>query len=81
MMLSMAGEEITTQEAANLLRISQLRLCKLLDAGTIPHHIVGADRHVRLKDVLAYRQRRANTRREKLDELTRLSEELPGGYR
>jgi hypothetical protein len=36
---------------------------------------------VLIEDVLSYRERRAVTRREHLDELTRLSEELEGGYR
>jgi hypothetical protein len=35
---------------------------------------------VLIQDVLDYRERRAAERREKLDELARLSEELPGGY-
>jgi hypothetical protein len=36
---------------------------------------------VRIEDILEHRERRADTRREKLAELTRLSEQLPGGYR
>lgn len=75
------GKELTTQEAADLLHISRPHLVKLLDEGTIPHYKVGTHRRVRLEDVLDYRERRASTRREKLDELTRLSEELEGGYR
>ena len=34
----------------------------------------------RIENVPDYRDRRASVRREKLDELTRLSEELEGGY-
>jgi excisionase family DNA binding protein len=75
------GKELTTQEAADLLHVSRPHLVKLLDDGTIPHHRVGTHRRVRIEDVLDYRQQRAVTRHEKLDELTRLSEELPGGYR
>jgi excisionase family DNA binding protein len=75
------GSELTTQEAADLLHVSRPHLVKLLDEGTIPHHKVGTHRRVLIEDVLEYRQRRAGTRREKLDELTRLSEELEGGYR
>jgi excisionase family DNA binding protein len=81
MMQWMARDELTAQEAADLLHVSEPHLVKLLDAGTLPHRQVGTDRHVRLKDALAYREQRAETRREKLDELTHLSEELPGGYR
>jgi excisionase family DNA binding protein len=75
------GKELTTQEAADLLHVSRPHLVKLLDAGTIPHHKVGTHRRVRIEDVLDYREQRARTRRQKLDDLTRLSEELEGGYR
>ncbi len=75
------GKELTTQEAADLLHVSRPHLVKLLDDGIIPHYKVGTHRRVRIEDVLDYRELRASTRREKLDELTRLSEELEGGYR
>jgi excisionase family DNA binding protein len=75
------GQELTTQEAADLLHVSRPHLVKLLDEGTIPHYKVGTHRRVRIEDVLEHRELRAGNRREKLDELTRLSEQLPGGYR
>jgi excisionase family DNA binding protein len=75
------GNELTTQEAADLLHVSRPHVVKLLDDGTIPHYKVGTHRRVRIEDILDHRERRASTRREKLDELTRLSEELAGGYR
>jgi excisionase family DNA binding protein len=75
------SKELTTQEAAELLHVSRPHLIKLLDEGVIPHHRVGTHRRILIEDVLSYREQRAQTRREKLDELTRISEELPGGYR
>jgi excisionase family DNA binding protein len=75
------GKELTTQEAAGLLHVSRPHLIKLLDQDAIPHHKVGTHRRVRIDDVLAYRSKRDTTRREKLDELIQVSEELPGGYR
>lgn len=75
------GKELTSQEAADLLHVSRPHLIKLLGQDAIPHHKVGTHRRVRIEDVLAYRSRRDATRREKLDELIRISEELPGGYR
>ena len=75
------GKELTTQEAADLLHVSRPHLVKLLDRGEMPHHRVGSHRRVRIEDVLSYRERRAAQRREHLDELTRLSQEVEGGYR
>jgi excisionase family DNA binding protein len=75
------GKELTTQETADLLHVSRPHLVKLLDEGTIPHYKVGTHRRVRIEDVLEHREHRAGTRRGELDELTRLSEQLPGGYR
>jgi excisionase family DNA binding protein len=75
------GKELTTQEAADLLHVSRPHLIKLLQAGANPHHKIGTHRRIRIEDLLAHGEQREATRREKLDELTRISEELPGGYR
>lgn len=74
-------KELTTKEAAEILNVSRPFLIRLLDRGEIPYHRVGTHRRLRVEDVLAYRERRAARRREKLVELTRLSEEVEGGYR
>lgn len=74
-------KELTTREAADILNVSRPFLVKLLDRGDIPSHRVGTHRRVRVEDVLAYREVRAARRREKLRELTELSEQLAGGYR
>jgi excisionase family DNA binding protein len=74
------GHDLTTQEAADLLHVSRPHLTKLLKAGEIPYHEVGSHRRLTIEDVLAYRDKRAASRREKLRELTQLSQEL-GGYR
>jgi len=74
-------EELTSQRVADLLRVSRPHLVKLPEGGEIPFHRVGTHRRIRLEDVLAYRNKRSQSRREKLDELTRLSEDFEGGYR
>jgi len=85
-----AGHEVTvvdherllsTQQAADLLGVSRPHVVKLIDAGEIAHEMAGTHRRVRAGDVIAYRERRATERRKHLDELTRRSEELDGGYR
>jgi excisionase family DNA binding protein len=73
--------ELTTKEAADILNVSRPFLVKVLDRGDLPYHRVGTHRRLRVEDVLAYRELRAKRRREKLRELTELSEQLEGGYR
>lgn len=73
-------KELTTQEAADILHVSRPHLIKLLDRGDLPFHRVGTHRRIRIEDVLTYRNRRDAERSAALDELTKLSEELPGGY-
>lgn len=74
-------KELTTKEAADILNVSRPFLIRLLDRDEIPYHRVGTHRRLRVEDVLAYREQRAAHRREKLRELTRLSEDVEGGYR
>jgi len=74
-------KELTTKEAADILNFSRPFLIRLLDRDEIPYHRVGTHRRLRVEDVLAYREQRAAHRREKLRELTSLSEEVEGGYR
>jgi excisionase family DNA binding protein len=74
-------KELTSQEAADILHVSRPHLIKLLERGDLPFHRVGTHRRVRIDDVLAYRDRRDAERKAALDEVARLSEELPGGYR
>jgi len=76
-----SDKDLTSQEAADMLRVSRPHLIKLLDRGELGFHLVGTHRRIRLEDVLGYRDRRRAERKAGLDELARLSEELPGGYR
>jgi excisionase family DNA binding protein len=72
-------QELTTQQAADLLNISRQYLVRLLEEGKIPYTRTGKHRRLRIDDVVAYKQARDRERGESLDELARLSNEL-GGY-
>ena len=72
--------ELTTNQAAELLRVSRPFLIKLLDEGEIPYRKVGRNRRILAKDVLAYRQANFEKRSKVLDELTEQAQELNWGY-
>jgi excisionase family DNA binding protein len=74
-------KELTSQEAADILHVSRPHLIMLLERGDLPFHRVGTHRRIRIDDVLAYRDRHDAERKAALDDVARLSEELPGGYR
>jgi len=64
-------QELTTQRAANLLGVSRQFFVRLLDDGKIPFHRTGTHRRVYLKDVLAFRTRRDQQRKESIERIAR----------
>jgi excisionase family DNA binding protein len=68
--------DVTTTQAAELLGVSRPFLIKLLDRGDVPYRMVGTHRKLKASDVILYRNRRSIKRREALDAMAALDEEL-----
>jgi excisionase family DNA binding protein len=68
--------EITTQQAAELLNVSRPYVVAMIDKGTLPARMVGNQRRLPLKDVLAYRADNRARRRQTLRDLAALDQEL-----
>jgi len=68
--------ELTTQEAADLLNVSRPYLIHLLKEGEIPYRKVGTRRKILAKDVLHYKETIKKKRRMILQELSALGQEI-----
>jgi excisionase family DNA binding protein len=73
-------EELTTQQAADILNISRPHFVKLLEEGEIPFKKVGTHRRIELKDLIAYENKLKEIRREKLNFLAKQAQKLNLGY-
>jgi excisionase family DNA binding protein len=72
--------ELTTQEAANLLRVSRPYFVKLLEDGAIKFHRVGSRRRVRFTDLMAYMEKMKGQSATALEELAAQAQEIGLGY-
>lgn len=68
--------ELTPLEAARLLRVSGSAIDSLLENGEIPSHEAGSQRRVYAKDVAKWQEYNDGKRREALDQLATLTQEL-----
>jgi excisionase family DNA binding protein len=71
-----ADSEVTTQQAADFLRVSRPYFVKLLEDGRIPFRKVGPRRRVLMSDLIRYRDIEEAERHRGLDELVREAQNL-----
>jgi len=69
-------QQLTTQQAADILNVSRPYLIKLLEEGVMEHHKVGRHRRIRVHDVFAYKQKMAAERADALSELAAADSEF-----
>ncbi len=74
------GNLLTIQEAATFLDVSESYLIRILYAGKIPHHKVGAYRRIRFEDVVKYKEARHAISQAALRELPDQAQKLGMGY-
>lgn len=68
--------ELSTAEAADILNVSRPFLIRQIEAGSIPDHMAGTHRRLRLLDVLAYRDRVEARTQQALDAMIAEAEDL-----
>lgn len=74
------NEELSTQQAADILNVSKPFLNKILELGDISHRKVGGNRRVKFSDVLAYKKQQDRCSKDSLKELADEAQELNMGY-
>lgn len=69
------NRELTTQEAADILNVSRPHLIKLLESNEIPYTKTGSHRRIKVKDLMAYKEKKDSQCRQSLLEMTEIMQE------
>ena len=72
--------ELTTQQAADILKVSRPFLIEQLEKGNLPFRKVGTHRRVMFKDLMEYKRTMDHNRLEALEELSAIDQELGLGH-
>ena len=75
-----SDSEVSTQQAADMLRVSRPHLVKLLETKKIPFKKVGSHRRILLNDILVHKKHLAKQRDEQLKFLSNQAQDLNLGY-
>lgn len=73
-------QELTTVEAANFLNVSRPFIIKEIDAGRLPHRMVGSHRRIALDDLLNYANKMRAQQAGALDRMAENARELGLDY-
>lgn len=74
--LAPLSRQLTTQEAADILNVSRPHLIKLITQGALDCEMVGTHRRLALVDILEFKAKRSQGRKDALKEMQEISEEL-----
>ena len=72
--LNVTPQNLSIEEAANLLNVSNSYLIKLLEQGQILSNNVGSDRRIKREDLLIYKERKSREREQILNNLVAMTE-------
>lgn len=72
--------DVSTQQAADILGVSRPHLVKLLESGEIPFFKTGTHRRIDIQDVIAYGKKLRKNRTDKLNFLASQAQEHNLGY-